>query len=105
MQHEKAFFHPTHFSIHLFSSHKVILYISRKWLLSTDELTRVGAEVSCKGIAATAGVVTKGTFEGLLAGVELDVAEQVAFLSEGCTALVTLEWPFTCRDQDYQFSH
>lgn len=65
----------------------------------------MGAEVSCQGVTATTGVVTKGTFEGLFARVELDVTQQVALLSEGGPTLVTLEWPLTYRDQDYQFSH
>lgn len=51
--------------------------------------------MSCECVTAAAGVVTEGAFEGLFTGVELDVAQQVALLREGRTALVTLEWPLT----------
>lgn len=96
---------PAHTLFHPFifqpqSSRSFLLFSSHKWWL-----TRVGAEVSCQSITAATGVVTKGTFEGLLARMELDVTQQVALLSEGGPALVTLEWPLTYRDQDYQFSH
>ncbi len=73
--------------------------------LKPQRLTGVGAEVSCQGVTTATGVVTKGAFEGLLARMELDVSQQVALLSEGGPTLVTLEWPLTYRDQDYQFSH
>lgn len=54
-------------------------------------LTGVCAEVSCECVTAAAGVVTEGTFEGLFARVELDVAQEVALLREGRATLVTLE--------------
>lgn len=81
------------------------LYFSQMASLKPQRLTGVGAEVSCQGVTAATGVVTKGTFEGLFARVELDMTQQVALLSEGGPTLVTLEWPLTYRDQDYQFSH
>lgn len=58
-------------------------------------LTGVCAEVSCECVTAATGIVAEGTFEGLFTGVELDVAQQVALLREGCPTLVTLEWPLS----------
>lgn len=55
------------------------------------------AEVAGESITPAAGVVAEGTLEGLLPRVQLDVAEQVALLGEGGTALVAVEGPFPCE--------
>lgn len=101
---------PSHTLFHPFifqpqSSLLASLYFSQMASLKPQRLTGVGAEVSCQGVTAATSVVTKGTFEGLFSRVELDMTQQVALLSEGGPTLVTLEWPLTYRDQDYQFSH
>ena len=59
--------------------------------------TRVCAEVASERITPAAGVVAEGTLEGLLPRVQLDVAQQVALLGEGGTALVAVEGPFSCE--------
>lgn len=55
--------------------------------------TGVCAQVAREGIPAAAGVVAEVALEGFLAGVQLDVAQQVALLGEGGPALVALERP------------
>lgn len=57
--------------------------------------TRVRPQVAGEGIPAAAGIVAEVALEGLLARVQLDVAQQVAFLGKGGPALVALERPFT----------
>ena len=51
-------------------------------------------------ITPAAGVVAEGAFEGLLAGVQLDVAQQIPLLCEGGPTLVTVERPFPCRGKN-----
>lgn len=48
-------------------------------------------------VPPAAGVVAEGTFEGLLAGVQFDVAQEVSLLGEGGSALVAVEGPFSCE--------
>lgn len=55
------------------------------------------AEVACERVTPAAGVVAEGTFEGLLPGVQLDVAQQVPLLREGGAALIAVEGSFPCR--------
>lgn len=54
-------------------------------------------EVAGERVPSAAGVVTEGTFERLLPGVQLDVTQQVSLLGEGGAALVAVEGPFTCK--------
>lgn len=58
------------------------------------------SEVAGECITPAAGIVAEGTFEGLLSRVQLDVAQQVPLLSEGGTALVAVEGPFTCKQKN-----
>ena len=51
------------------------------------------AEVASERVAPAAGIVAEGALEGLLPGVQLDVAQQVALLGEGGAALVAVEGP------------
>lgn len=44
--------------------------------------TGVRSQVAGEGVAAPAGVAAEGAFEGLLAGVQLDVSQQVSLLGE-----------------------
>lgn len=53
----------------------------------------MGAHVAAQGVAPAAGVAAHGTFEGLLPGVQLDVAKQVPLLGEGCPALRAVKRP------------
>lgn len=55
----------------------------------------MSAQVTGEGVAAPAGVAAEGAFEGLLAGVQFDVSQQVSLLGEWDAALVALEWPVT----------
>lgn len=57
--------------------------------------TRVRSQVAGEGVPPAAGIVAEVALEGLLARVQLDVTQQVAFLSKGGPALVALERPFT----------
>lgn len=57
----------------------------------------MGAKVSSECVPSPAGVAAEGTFEGLLARVQLYVAEQIALLSEGCSTLIALEGSLTCE--------
>lgn len=56
-------------------------------------LTGVRAQVAGERVPPAAGVVAEVALEGLLARVQLDVAQQVALLREGGPALVALERP------------
>lgn len=42
----------------------------------------MSAQVTGQGVAAPAGVAAEGAFEGLLAGVQFDVSQQVSLLGE-----------------------
>lgn len=53
------------------------------------------AQVSGQGVAAAAGVAAEGALEGFLAGVKLDVSQQVSFLGKRHAALAALEWTIT----------
>lgn len=53
----------------------------------------MSAQMASESVAAPAGVAAEGAFEGLLAGVQFDVSQQVSLLGEWDTALVALEWP------------
>lgn len=44
--------------------------------------TGVRSQVTGEGVAAPAGVAAEGAFEGLLAGVQFDVSQQVSLLGE-----------------------
>lgn len=55
----------------------------------------MGAEVSGQCVSSAAGVAAEGTLEGLLARMQLDVAEQVPLLSERRAALVALKRSLT----------
>lgn len=57
----------------------------------------MGAKVSSECVPSPAGVAAEGTFEGLLARVQLYVAEQIALLSEGCSTLIALKGSLTCE--------
>ena len=52
-----------------------------------------------EGVPPAAGVAAQVTLEGLLARVELDVAQQVALLGERGAALVALERTLTCGQE------
>lgn len=54
-------------------------------------LTRVRAQMAGEGVPPATGVAAQVTLEGLLARVELDVAQQVALLGERGAALAALE--------------
>lgn len=57
--------------------------------------TGVRPQVAGEGVPPAAGIVAEVALEGLLARVQLNVAQQVALLGEGGPALVALERPFT----------
>lgn len=57
--------------------------------------TCVSAKVSSERIPSSTGVAAEGTFEGFLAWVQLNVAQQITLLSEGGPTLITLKWSLT----------
>ena len=57
------------------------------------------SQVAGEGVATAAGVAAEGALEGLLACVELDVAQQVTLLGEGHATLAALEGPVPCRER------
>jgi len=59
--------------------------------------TGVRPQVAGERVPPAARVVAEGTLEGLLAGVQLDVTQEVSLLGEGGSALVAVEWPFSCK--------
>ena len=60
--------------------------------------TCVCSQVAGEGVTTAAGVAAEGALEGLLACVELDVAQQVTLLGEGHATLAALEGPVPCRE-------
>ena len=56
------------------------------------------SQVAGEGVTTAAGVAAEGALEGLLACVELDVAQQVTLLGEGHATLAALEGPVPCRE-------
>lgn len=62
-------------------------------------------QVAGEGIPPAAGIVAEMAFEGLLARVQLDVPQEVAFLGKGGPALVTLERPFTSMTSFVNHEH
>lgn len=66
----------------------------------TPSLTRVSPQVSREGIPATAGVVTQVTLEGLFTWVQLYVAQKVALLCKGGSALIALERAFSYGEKE-----
>lgn len=65
-----------------------------------SSLTGVSPEVSCEGIPATAGIVTQVTLEGLFTRVQLYVAQKVALLCKGGSALIALERAFPYGEKE-----
>lgn len=55
----------------------------------------MSAQVSAEGVSSAAGVAAHRALEGLLPGVQFDVAKQVSLLGEGGTTLAAVEWTFT----------
>lgn len=53
--------------------------------------------MASESVAPAAGIVAEGAFEGLLSGVQLDVAQEVPLLREGGSALIAVEGPFAYR--------
>ena len=56
--------------------------------------------MSRESIPATAGVVTQVTLEGLFTRVQLYVAQKVALLCKGGSALIALERAFSYREKE-----
>lgn len=59
--------------------------------------------MASKCISSPAGIVAEGTFEGLLARVQLDVAQEVALLGEGGTTLIAMERPLTWKEEHHEW--
>lgn len=55
----------------------------------------MSAQMTGEGIAPPAGVAAEGAFEGFFTCMQLDVSQQVSFLSERDATLVALERPVT----------
>ena len=66
----------------------------------TPSLTRVSPQVPREGIPATAGVVTQVTLEGFFTWVQLYVAQEVALLCKGGSALIALERAFSYGEKE-----
>lgn len=60
--------------------------------------TRVGAQVPAESVTAAAGVAAHGALEGLLPGVQFDVAKQVSLLREGGPALGAVKRPLAWQE-------
>ena len=74
----------------------VCVVISR---VCSVRFTCVCSQVAGEGVTTAAGVAAEGALEGLLACVELDVAQQVTLLGEGHATLAALEGPVPCRER------
>lgn len=55
----------------------------------------MSAQVSAEGVSSAAGIAAHRALEGLLPGVQFDVAKQVSLLGEGGTTLAAVERTFT----------
>lgn len=67
--------------------------------------TGVRSQVASERIPPAAGVVAEGTFEGFLARVQFDVTQEVSLLGEGGSALVAVEWSFSCKTRAVGETH